>query len=369
MSLRLAVLVHLTATRAPETMWGSNEAGRIARQLLSNHEFGSTFHDYSGLTAWLAPGYPCIVAAVFLVFGIETRMSAVALMLLNAIFSSLTALVACRLGTLVFNRATGLAAGWAWAISPMAALLPFLIWDTCLSTLVLAWAILNWVSARSAKDWVRSGLVCGLGGLINPALLAPLPFLLAFSWWRDRNLKICAYVLLACGMLLLPWSVRNTVVFHRVIPIRSNFWAEVYFGNVSFSLHPLGNSMEYQHRGEVAFVDTLKQSVVTHIRSNPARFVGETLDRALLFWIVPSSWMALTIPLATGTLCGLRLAIRNTGNRSLPLLLPLLTYPLIYFISYVYSRYRHPIEPLMYIFTAYAACEGIATLRKSRVTT
>jgi len=347
-------------------MWGSNEAGMIARRLLLDHRFGSTFHDYNGLTAWLAPGYPCVVAAVFVIFGVETRMSAMALMALNAIFSSLTALVACKLGSLVFNRTTGLAAGWVWALTPMGALLPFLIWDTCLSALMLSWALLTWVTANSTRGWVRSGIVWGLGGLVNPSLLAPLPLLIVFSWWRDKKRKACAWVLLSCGILLLPWCMRNELAFHRVIPIRSNFWAEVYFGNVDFSLHPLGNSMEYQRLGEIAFVEHLKHGVVEHIRNHPAHFAGETLDRALLFWILPSSWMALTIPLAVGTVCGLGLAIRNAGGRTLPILLPLLSYPLIYFISYVYSRYRHPIEPFMYILTAYALCEGMGVLRRSK---
>ena len=366
LTLRMAVLVHLCATRAPETMWGSNEAGMIARHLLLDHRFGSTFHDYNGLTAWLAPGYPGVVAAVFLVFGIETRMSAVALMALNAIFSSLTALVAYKLGDLIFNRATGLTAGWAWALGPMGALLPFLIWDTCLSALILSWAILTWVTANSTGGWVRSGIIWGLGGLVNPSLLAPLPLLMVCSWWRDRNSRSSALVLLSCGMLLLPWCTRNELAFHRVIPIRSNFWAEVYFGNVDFSLHPLGNSMEYQRLGEIAFVEDLKHGVVEHIRNHPARFAVGTLDRALLFWILPSSWMAITIPLAVGAACGLGLAIRNTGSRSLPILLPLLSYPVIYCISYVYARYRHPIEPFMYILAAYAACEGMRVVRKAK---
>jgi hypothetical protein len=83
-------------------------------------------------------------------------MSAMALMALNAIFPSLTALVACKLGSLVFNRTTGLAAGWVWALTPMGARLPFLIWDTCLSALMLSWALLTWVTANSTRGWVGS---------------------------------------------------------------------------------------------------------------------------------------------------------------------------------------------------------------------
>jgi len=363
----MAVLFHFFSTRAPETMWGSNEAGLIARSLVTGHGFGSTFHDYAGLTAWLAPGYPALVAVVFTFFGIETHASAVVLMLLNAIFSSLTALLVCKLGSRIFDRTTGLIAGWAWAVCPAAAIFPFLIWDTCLSTLMLSWAVVTWIAADSTKRWVWSGAVWGLAGLVNPSLLAPLPLLMASSLWREKNWKSCARISLSCGLLLLPWSVRNELVFHRFVPIRSNMWAEIYFGNVDFSLHPLGPSMEYQRLGEIAFVDRLQQGTVEYIRSSPLRFARVTIKRTVLFWIGPVTWLPLTIPLALGTLCGLGLAIGNAGRRSLPLVVPLLSYPLVYFISYVYSRYRHPIEPFMYLLTVYVACEGMRAIRRSRV--
>jgi hypothetical protein len=364
--LRLVFLFHLFETRPPETMWGSNEAGLIARSLVAGHGFGSTFHDYNGPTAWLAPGYPSLVALVFLFCGIETHLSAVVLMVLNAVFSSLTALVVCKMGSHVFDRVTGLAAGWAWAVCPMGTILTFLVWDSCLCALMMSLAVWAWIKADGTLGWVRAGVVWGIAGLVNPSLLAPLPLLLAFSWWRAKNLKACAWVLLSCGLLLLPWSLRNELTFHRAIPIRSNLWAEVYFGNVSFALHPLGPTMEYQRMGEIAFVDRLKEGAIEHIRNHPWQFVRDTFVRAVLFWIAPLKWLPLTIPLALGTFCGLGLAMRNAPARSLPLIVSLLSYPLIYCISYVYSRYRHPIEPLMYLLAAYAVCEGTRAIRKSK---
>jgi hypothetical protein len=187
------------------------------------------------------------------------------------------------------------------------------------------------------------------------------------SWWRERNLKACAWVLLSCGLLLLPWSVRNELTFCRTIPIRSNMWAEVYFGNVDFSLHPLLGSMKYQRLGEIAYVDSLKQEVQEYVRTHPTRFATDTLNRAISFWIVPWQWAAFTIPLALGTAWGLWLSIRNVGSRVFPILLTLLSYPLIYSVSYVFSRYRHPIEPFMYLLTAYAVCQAARLYGKSRL--
>jgi hypothetical protein len=38
----------------------------------------------------------------------------------------------------------------------------------------------------------------------------------------------------------------------------------------------------------------------------------------------------------------------------------LVLYPLIYYITYTFARYRYPIEPLMYALAAYFLCELLA---------
>jgi len=164
-------------------------------------------------------------------------------------------------------------------------------------------------------------------------------------------------------MVLAPWILRNGLVLHAIIPIRSNMWAEIYYGNVSFATHPLGTSMEYQKLGEIAYVEKLKRGVIESIRAHPANFVIESLHRAFLFWIVPFRWLIFTVPLGLGMVAGLWIAFLQIGSRALPLAFVCGCYPLIYCVSYVYSRYRHPIEPFMFLLTAFAVCNVVKMLR------
>jgi hypothetical protein len=47
-------------------------------------------------------------------------------------------------------------------------------------------------------------------------------------------------------------------------------------------------------------------------------------------------------------------------------MLVLIFYPMIYYISYTFSRYRHPIEPIIYVLAAYGVtiiAESVAAMR------
>jgi hypothetical protein len=50
---------------------------------------------------------------------------------------------------------------------------------------------------------------------------------------------------------------------------------------------------------------------------------------------------------------GLGLAIHERLPSALPFLIVLVVYPLPYYVSYVFEKYRHPIEPLLFILAAY----------------
>lgn len=63
--------------------------GLIARSIASGHGFGSPFAQ-TGASALLPPVYSYLLAAIFKVFGIETKASVLAALSLNSVFSALT---------------------------------------------------------------------------------------------------------------------------------------------------------------------------------------------------------------------------------------------------------------------------------------
>src|SRR5882724_12291423 len=98
LALRLIAIAYLARVTPQMLSWGTNEAGGIAHWIVTNHTFSSPFHDAHGPTAWLAPIYPWIVACLFLLFGIQTHASAMAVMCFNALASAATGVVVYQIG-------------------------------------------------------------------------------------------------------------------------------------------------------------------------------------------------------------------------------------------------------------------------------
>lgn len=382
--LRVLVILYLVHVKPNALSWGINEAGGIARWIVLNHSFSSPFHDAVGPTAWLGPGYPALVALSFLIFGVATPASALAMMIFNALCSALTAWVVYRIAMRTINQRAALIAGWLWALSPYVMLMPFLLWDTSLSALLLAYAFLRTLELEGGEavdspighsridsrilhsrvfhprilhsktfDSAACGAVWGVAGLVSPALLIPLPFLLAYLGIGKRRWMPPAIVAGAAFLVLMPWLVRDFVVFHRLLPVRSNGLAEVYFGNLGFEMHPLGPSMEYQRLGETAFVSRYGSLALQYIAQHPGQFVRDSMHRAVDFWTQPSGFRPINLLIELAALAALVLLFLRSPFRSMPFVAVLASYPLLYYASQAFTRFRHPIEPLLY---ALAGC-------------
>ncbi len=355
--LRLALVAYLARAIPHMLSWGTNEAGGIARWIVTNHTFSSPFHDAYGPTAWLGPIYPGIIAVVFLIFGVQTPVSALVVMCFNATCSAATGIIVYEIGKAIRSERAGLFAGWMWALSPYVAILPYVLWDTALSALLFSGALLltTRLGASSAlTPWIVCGATWGVAALVSPALLTPLPVLALLLSDRGRRWGRVIVLAMCTGLVIVPWTIRNYVVFHEIMPIRSNGLAEVYFANCGFETHPLGPSMEYQTLGEAAFTAQAGRAAVEYVRSHPATFVRDSLRRALLFWIYPINFWPLSLAIDFGALTGLILVFRKTRQLALPLIAVLALYPLIYYASQVVSRYRHPIDPILYVLSGVA---------------
>jgi hypothetical protein len=354
LTFRLVVIAYLAQLKPYMLSWRTNEAGVIARWIVTNHAFSSPFHGANGPTAWLGPIYPLIIAGCFLVFGVQTSASAVAVMIFNAICSAAAGVIAYEIGKEVYSEKAGLFAGWMWAFSSYVAMLPFILWDTSLSALLLGSALLLTLRLYSGKgDWTACGVTWGLAGLVSPALLAPWPVLVLLLLKRGRW-KHVFIMSISTVITIAPWTVRNYAVFHEILPIRSNGLTEVYFVNCGFETHPLGQSMEYQRLGEAAFTTRANSRALDYIRTNPRVFFSDSLRRAMLFWIHPINFWPLPVVIDLAALAGLILLFMKSRTLALPILVVLVLFPLIYYASQVMSRYRHPIDPVLYALAGVA---------------
>jgi hypothetical protein len=139
--------------------------------------------------------------------------------------------------------------------------------------------------------------------------------------------------------LIIPWTIRNYVVFHKIAPIRSNGLTEVYFANCGFGTHPPGPSMEYQTLGESEFTARASRGAIDYIRTHPATFVGRFFAPGNVVLDLPNrDFWPLSLAVNIGALGALIIVFRRSSRTALPLMAVLVVYPLIYYASQVVQR-------------------------------
>lgn len=378
---------HLVPREALATVPFQNEAGSIAAALAEGKGFCCLFRQPTGPTAWLAPVYPFLLAGIFKIFGIYSVASFYAAAVLNCIFSALVCVPLFGVAGRIGNRATAVTASWLWAVFPSGILIPFeWIWDTSLSALLAAsllWFTFRLAEKPSRRNFVFYGLFWGFSLLVNPALGAVLPFLLLWLYleMRSKSLAWSRDIVLAMALTVLvcvPWTIRNAIQFHRVIPIRSDFPFELWMGNNpiydehSREINRITRYEQvhlYAELGETAFLDEKGRAAREFIRSHPALCLQLAGRRAIAFWLGTFSpwqdflrsdslfvrflfgWNALTV---LGTVSGLFCLWFTRRNVFLPLTAFPIVFPLVYYVTQESLRLRHPCDPVLALLMAVA---------------
>ncbi len=362
------------------------ETGRIARSIAEGHGFGNPLSVETGPTAWLTPVYPYLLAGIFRLFGVYTITSAFVILSLNCLFSSLVCVPLFRIAERSFGRGTAVTACWIWAIYPYFIYLPSsFVWDTCLAallaTILFLWA-LRLRERSSLPEWFAFGAFCGLAALTNASTVVLAAILSTYALYpllsNGKNwLRPASVVAIGLILVLLPWEIRNYRVFQAPVPLRNNFWLEFWVGNdgntqswLDDSAHPTINKEEearFLRLGEVAYMREKRRQSLDFLAHHPSLYVILCLRRIGYLWsgfwnLDPSNVhdefhgfanVYLTLAVTLAMLLGIWRAFRSCRAALLPLLLVLLFYPFIFYITHPTIRYRHIIDPEIVILAAF----------------
>ena len=374
------------------------ESGNIAYSLASGHGFSSPLRIETGPTAWMTPLYPMLLAAIMRIFGIYTFASWTAAVSMNICFSTIACVPVYFTGKRIAGTGVAAGAAWLWAIFPNAIQLSFQsLWDTSLSALLGAtvlWATLKIADSVRQRDWAAYGLLWGVVLMANAAVLSLLPFLLGWAAYRNekktksaaRHTAIaCAAVVLCC----LPWTVRNYLVFHRVVPLRSTLGLQLWVGNNPGAKpiwlgenHPINDTNErkqYIELGELPYMAAKGRDAVHYIVTHPSREASLIAGRFVMMWSGGTphplddfgrnrSWwfryvLAFNLMAALGAAAGSVLLIRRRSVYTFPLAAGPVVFPFAYYITLALPRYRHPIDPTLMLLLAVAAAETAPLIR------
>jgi 4-amino-4-deoxy-L-arabinose transferase-like glycosyltransferase len=186
-----------------------------------------------------APGYPILLAGVFVIRGDDAPVMAGRV--LGALLGTIAVGIAGWWASTLFDARAGLWAGWITALYPGAVSMgSFILTEAPFTPLMLAhlalWGM-AWraTSVQQASTWgAGAGIAAAMATLVRPSwiLFAPLALVLAlvFDSRRVRQLAIAVTMAATFALCMLPWWIRNARVTGRFVPTTLQVGASLYDG-------------------------------------------------------------------------------------------------------------------------------------------
>lgn len=389
--LRVAAVVTLRAWESPVT-W---ENGAIARSIVAGHGFsfdygeGAVSHYYTSdhpvPTSFQAPFYPYMLAG-FYVLGRHVGADAalVLLLILQSAVGAALVIPVFRIGHRLFGKDAALLAAAIAAVYPTfvytATVLHQAVW--CVTGFSVGFLALLRLRYRPAFGSAATlGVILGVLLLIEPVFLgllaAAFAGLVVVSHAR-RQVAAAGAISLAIAMLLAsPWLVRCYAVHGRFVFVKSSSGFNLWQGNNpasdrsvwqgGFRHRPFPGLSDLRSRlkdtdDELERDDIWREAAVATMRADPVGTAVRFARKAAFFWTItadhqlarsPWYWLpyAVLFLLAIGAL----VAMRSWPREYMPVLLALAAATLVYSVAFTGPRYRMPLEPMLFLFSAEGA--------------
>ena len=359
------------------------EIGKVALSLLRTGQFANPYMIPTGPTAHPTPVSPSLLALIYHAFGMTTTAGYVRALIGISSHSTLCALLPWFARKLGLGARAGILAGVAWALIPFQGLGEGIglggSAHAALTFGLLTVAFLHrWTAGRSSTAGsLLLGVACGAAfHVLPPLLLVVLGYLTFELWWKRgrREWLLTACVAAGAALACVPWTWRNYTALHGWFFIRSNFGLELRIANhpgadadieVTFARqgtirHPSENLEEarlVRDLGEAEYNRRARNEAIEWIRAHPAEFLRLTLMRFLHFWCgqLRYPWLAALFTTVTVlALLGLRRIVPALGvpGRA-ALLIPLATFPLVYYVVSYVAHYPAPLAWLLLLLAGY----------------
>ena len=216
-----------------------------AKDIASGNIFGDT-------TYFRAPFYIFCLALVFSLFGASLTIARIFGLVIGLSSLLLTFLT----GKKLFSKRTGLIAAAVQSVYPVILYFESELLLDPLFMLLLQLSVyffVLWYREQSISSLVFMALSLGLASITRPTALLFLPLVIVFLYlsstlWRQR-VKLIAWFTLLLALIILPITIRNSVVGGEAVLISSQGGINFYIGNnkqsdgVTAAMpEPLGNN-------------------------------------------------------------------------------------------------------------------------------
>ena len=271
----------------------------LAQHLLEGRGLVIADH-YMGVEvrALYPPVYPILLAA----WGAMVGFSTASLTLLATIVDLATAGAMILLARMLGNRSAGLAAAWLYLIWPSVLLSTPLAQKEGVCALLAVVLAIQWVRLAAKQDagaarWyaaVGLGVTAGVLTLTQPGE-APLVMVFglvaaAACGWRRAIVAGLRAVPFAVLAILLPWWIRNALIFGAFVPLTSAGGYGLWIGNNPDATgHWMPPPPQLYGMAEIAFGKAAAAIAIDWIVQHPMDFVRNTLAKTVRGWGVAES--------------------------------------------------------------------------------
>lgn len=373
-----------------------SELGAVAQELARTGQYANPYSVPTGPTAHPLPINTGLLGLLYRLLGITWASGYVRCLVGIASYSAMYAMLPWLAGKFGAGRQAGLLSGLAGALLPDQGPGEFIGWTWSEPLAAIALSLLlvavqrRWLRhAATASGSLLLGVGFGVAFHLAPALLPVMLGCMVFElWWRRDRRKWSDAAMMALGAVLtcVPWAWRNYETFHEVFFIRSNLGLELRVGNHEGAVadidvmdaregstmrHPRNNAEEARlvpALGEMDYMRQARREALEWIRTHPAEFARLTASRAMHLWCGSLHRPASVIWVSTLTLLAIlgawRVLPQLTVPRRAALLIPLATYPLIYYVVVYMSRYRVPLNWILLILAGAAVWRWLKRPRR-----
>lgn len=352
------------------------ESLQLANSLALHGTFSDPFQPLiTGPSAHVAPGYPALVAVIIHYFGNEGMGNYVlgrVTIFVVSLQLSLLPFLARHLG---LRFETGLLGAASWLVATIS----LQRWEADyvgLLAVVLGFPMYTaFHRALTKRELACTGALWGLLLLLNPSpIFVLVGWLVALRLFAKRSSSQLAIPAIVTMLLVLPWIIRNYLVFHELVFLRDNLGLELavsnnpcaqysfplnFFSSDCFSInHPdksIGEAEKVLALGEVKYNHERMKDARQWIAKYPGRFAELSEQRFVAFWFpsrADEDFDAGPIPRRAARMISVLTALSVVGlvllwlqNRAsfVILVIWLLFYPPVYYVVQFDERYRHPI--------------------------
>ncbi len=282
----------------------------IASSIVAGDGFSSPFQERkTGPTAWMPPLLTYLLAGLIWATG-NDKDAVMAVMIFFQVYTIvMTGIIVL---VLVWQTSHRRLAVWFATLVFLGALA--YEFHACFQMTHDSWFVLFAVDLLvAAFCWFRPlgrlsvtvgwGILGGFCALVNPIVALVWGVLSLIVAVQQRAWTRFGVAALVSLVVIAPWTVRNFLVFGRLIPVKSNLAYELYQSQClqpdgliqqkTFDSHPYGNAgrerQEYKRLGEMAFLDRKRELFWQSVRADPLEFIDRVACRLLgtTLWYVP----------------------------------------------------------------------------------